>query len=107
MRANFEIELVIDGRQRVLQIAELNLVTDADGYVRYQITLGGMISTVAFDSRYWTAPLLLTAEDVECYYERMHYPEIPKFYVERNRFKPDEIEQIRLAVVQYKIETRN
>ena len=107
MVPNFEIDLIMNGRRKILQIVELDLIPNSDGYVRYQITLDKMITSVAFDSRYWIAPVLLTAEDVESYYERIHYPDVPKFQVIGNNLTADQIEQIRLSIVAYKVETSN
>ena len=101
---NFEIDVLMGEEPVTLQVEELDSWADADGYLRYKVKLGRLTSVIAFDTRYWKAPLLITPEDVDDYYEIIHYPDVPKFYSDNNNFMSEEIGLIRMAIGKYIID---
>jgi hypothetical protein len=79
---------------------KLNQLTDAEGYMRYQITVGERRSIVCVNIEEGT-PLPLTAQDAENYYEAIHYTEHVAGFSEEEVFSADEVGVIVTAISAY------
>ena len=86
---------------RVAGTAEqLNQLSDIEGFIRYQITVGERRSVVCVNMENEQQPSV-TANNAENYYEAVYYPEQVSDFSEEEVFTPEEISRIAAEIRTY------
>lgn len=92
--AAFTIELSKDTGKQLIKIQKLDPWPDSEGYERYELKAAGIECIISLDADYWARPYLVTPEDAEDYYEKIHYPSQRPFFSDNNTFTNAELRQI-------------
>ena len=99
----FFLELELDNKSLTITVEQLQNFADVDGYCRYDITAGERRAVVYVNVEYEDLQLPVVPQDLETYYEAIHYPELAQAFVDDDEelFSTRELNQIAAAIRQY------
>jgi hypothetical protein len=80
--------------KQLITIQKLDPWPNPDGYERYELKAAGIECVISLDADYWAKPCLVTPEDAEDYYEKIHYPSQRPFFSDNNAFTNAELRTI-------------
>lgn len=90
----FTIELKKDTGKQAISVQKLDPWPDPEGYERYELKAGGCECIISLDADYWAKPCLVTPQNAEDYYEKVHYPTQRPFFSNNNVFTNAELRNI-------------
>ena len=99
----FFLELELDNKSLTITVEQLQNFSDVDGYCRYDITAGERRAVVYVNVEYEDLQPPVIPQDLETYYEAIHYPELAQAFVDDDEelFSTRELNQIAAAIRQY------
>lgn len=98
----FFLELELDNKMLTITVEQLQNFADVDGYCRYDITAGERRSVVYVNVEYEDPQAPVIPQDLETYYEAIHYPEQAQAFIDDDElFSTKELNLIAAAVRQY------
>lgn len=99
----FFLELELDNKSLTITVEQLQNFADVDGYCRYDITAGERRAVVYVNVEYEEPQPPVIPQDLETYYEAIHYPELAQAFVDDDEelFSTRELNQIAAAIRQY------
>jgi hypothetical protein len=99
----FFLELELDNKSLTITVEQLQNFADVDGYCRYDITAGQRRAVVYVNVEYEDPQPPVIPQDLETYYEAIHYPELAQAFVDHDEelFSTRELNQIAAAIRQY------
>lgn len=99
----FFLTLELDNQALTITVEQLQHFADVDGYCRYHIAAGERRSVIYVNLDYKDPQPPVVPQDLETYYEAVHYPEQPQAYTEADddMFKIRELNTIAAAIRQY------
>ena len=99
----FFLELELDNKVLTITVEQLQNFADVDGYCRYDITAGERRSVVYVNVECEDPQPPVIPQDLETYYEAIHYPEQAQAFTDDDDelFSTRELNQIAAAIRQY------
>jgi hypothetical protein len=99
----FFLELELDKKMLTITVEQLQNFADADGYCRYDITAGERRAVVYVNVEYEDPHLPVIPQDLETYYEAIHYPEQAQAFIDDDDelFSTMELNLIAAAIRQH------
>jgi|GEM_PF-1352329 len=99
----FFLELELDNKSLTITVEQLQNFADVDGYCRYDVTAGERRAVVYVNVEYEDPQPPVIPQDLEAYYEAIHYPELAQAFVDDDEelFSARELNQIAAAIRQY------
>jgi hypothetical protein len=99
----FFLELELDNKSLTNTVEQLQNFADVAGYCRYDITAGERRAVVYVNVEYEDRQPPVTPQDLETYYEAIHYSELAQAFVDDDEelFSTRELNQIAAAIRQY------
>jgi hypothetical protein len=88
------IELEKGTGKHLITIQKLDPRPSPEGYERYELKAAGIECVISLDADYWARPRLVTPEDAEDYFEKIHYPSQRPFFSDNNTFTNAELRTI-------------
>jgi len=96
----FNIELELENKQLIISVEQLDQLADTEGFMRYQVTAAMRRSVICVNVEDGVPPLF-TPQDVEAYFEAVHYSDQADAYSTEEVFTNMELRQIAAAVRLY------
>ena len=96
--AAFTIEIKQAQDILIIVAQKLDPWPDNNGYERYELTTRNACSVISLDADYWARPYMVTPEDAEDYYEKIHYPTQRPFFSNNNTFTNAELRKIAMEI---------
>jgi hypothetical protein len=96
----FNLEIELENTAVTITVEQLERFADIDGYTRYDVRTGERCSVIYVNVEY-EPPVLVTSQDVESYFEALHYPEQLLAYNDEDLFTPEELKIIACAILQH------
>jgi hypothetical protein len=99
----FFLELELDNKALTITVEQQQNFADVDGYCRYDITAGDRRSVVYVNVDYEDPLPPVIPQDLETYYEAVHYPEQAQAFIDGDDelFSTSELNLIAAAIRQY------
>ncbi|SFT04768.1 hypothetical protein [Mucilaginibacter polytrichastri] len=99
----FFLELELDNKPLIIAVEQLQNFADVDGYCRYDITAAERRAVVYVNLEYEDLQLPVSPQDLETYYEAIHYPEQAQAFItdDDELFSTKEFNVIAAAIRQY------
>jgi hypothetical protein len=97
------LDIELDNKALTITVEQLQNFADVDGYCSYDITCGDRRAVVYVNVEYEDPQPPAIPQDLETYYEAIHYPEQAQAFIDTDDelFKTGELNRIAAAIRQY------
>jgi len=99
----FFLDLELDNKTLTMTVEQLQNFADVDGYCRYDVNTGERRAIVYVNVEYEDPQPPVMPQDLESYYEAIHYPEQAQAFIDDDDelFSTRELNIIAAAIRQY------